>query len=219
MQYHVKIAEESDLHQLSSIEREAFSENWPPTNFGKEIKHKNNSVLVAHIDGQVDPSQSLDMFSESENNGASIIFKIFQYVRKMIKTSDKKHNDLYILGYVSTRYMYDEAHVTSIAVRETHRGYGVGEFLLMESILEAIQNKFKTATLEVRISNKVAQSLYEKYGFKFVGTRKRYYSDNHEDAYIMTVEEIGSDNYLRKIQELKEAHIKRRGSNISGITE
>ena len=51
------------------------------------------------------------------------------------------HNDLHIVGYVSTRYIYDEAHVTGIAVREVHRGHGIGEFLLMESILNGIQKK------------------------------------------------------------------------------
>jgi ribosomal-protein-alanine N-acetyltransferase len=42
------------------------------------------------------------------------------------------------------------------------------------------------ATLEVRVSNRVAQELYSKYGFEIVSRRKGYYSDNNEDAYIMT---------------------------------
>ena len=45
-------------------------------------------------------------------------------------------------------------------------------------------------TLEVRVSNRGAQSLYDKYGFKKVGVRKRYYLDNNEDAYIMTTDSI-----------------------------
>ena len=210
LQYHIKIAEESDLDQLSLIEREAFSENWPPTSFRREIKNKNTSVLVAYFDRQVNSSQAPDILSEREKNWTSIVAKMFQYVCKTFRSSDKNINDLYLVGYVSTRYMYDETHVIAIAVRQSHRGHGVGEFLLRESILEGIQKNSKQATLEVRVSNKVAQSLYVKYGFEFVGTRKRYYSDNNEDAYIMTVEDIGSDKYIRQIQELKEAYNKKR---------
>ena len=50
-------------------------------------------------------------------------------------------------------------------------------------------------TLEVRVSNAVAQNLYRKYGFTVVGTRRRYYSDNNEDAYIMTTEDINTQSY------------------------
>jgi ribosomal-protein-alanine N-acetyltransferase len=58
-------------------------------------------------------------------------------------------------------------------------------------------------TLEVRVSNHVAQSLYRKYGFKNEGLRRRYYSDNGEDALIMTTDILTSASYQRHYQELK----------------
>jgi [ribosomal protein S18]-alanine N-acetyltransferase len=58
-------------------------------------------------------------------------------------------------------------------------------------------------TLEVRRSNVSAQALYEKYRFLKVGTRKRYYSDNHEDAIIMTTPPISSDSYLEHLAYLR----------------
>jgi len=60
-------------------------------------------------------------------------------------------------------------------------------------------------TLEVRVSNTVAQNLYRKYGFVITGTRPRYYRDNDEDAHIMTVEGLGSEEYRKKFVRLQEA--------------
>jgi [ribosomal protein S18]-alanine N-acetyltransferase len=57
----------------------------------------------------------------------------------------------------------------------------------------------------VRVSNRVAQNLYLKYGLVIVGTRPRYYRDNEEDAHIMTVEAVNSDDYRRKFTEMQTA--------------
>jgi [ribosomal protein S18]-alanine N-acetyltransferase len=66
-------------------------------------------------------------------------------------------------------------------------------------------------TLEVRVSNTVAQNLYTKYGFTQVGLRRAYYTDNKEDAYIMSTENIYSEGFLKQFQKLKEAHFKKMG--------
>ena len=79
----------------------------------------------------------------------------------------------------------DEAHITNIAVLKEYRGKKIGEALLKEMINTCKDNKINSMTLEVRVSNLVAQNLYKKFGFKFSGIRKEYYSDNKEDAIIM----------------------------------
>jgi len=81
--------------------------------------------------------------------------------------------------------LVDEAHVCTIAVHPNWRGRGLGELLLISLLDRAIELGARVATLEVRVSNQVAQELYNKYIFQIVSRRKRYYSDN-EDAYIMT---------------------------------
>jgi ribosomal-protein-alanine N-acetyltransferase len=58
-------------------------------------------------------------------------------------------------------------------------------------------------TLEVRVSNQVAQNLYRKYGFREAGVRKRYYSDNHEDALIMWTPDIHEPSYREQFRMLK----------------
>jgi ribosomal-protein-alanine N-acetyltransferase len=64
-------------------------------------------------------------------------------------------------------------------------------------------------TLEVRVSNTIAQNLYRKYGFTEVGLRHRYYHDNGEDALLMSTEKLASTQFLESLQRLKEAHSKR----------
>ena len=122
-----------------------------------------------------------------------------------------------IAGYVATSYMTDEAHVTGIAVRESLRGNGLGELLLMSSIELAMKRQSRVVTLEVRVSNKVAQSLYTKYGFSQAGLRKGYYTDNHEDAYIMTTAPISSPAYSQQFQTLEQSYRERRGNLAIGL--
>jgi ribosomal-protein-alanine N-acetyltransferase len=88
-----------------------------------------------------------------------------------------------IVGYVICA-RYDEAyHVMDIAVDPDHRREGVAAGLLEAVIARAGVDA--NYTLEVRVSNHGAIALYERHGFRGVGTRPRYYADNGEDAIIM----------------------------------
>ncbi|AKG33533.1 ribosomal protein S18-alanine N-acetyltransferase [Paenibacillus durus] len=90
-----------------------------------------------------------------------------------------------IIGYAGMWAIVDEAHVTNIALLEAYRGRKWGERLLDELMKTAAYLGMKSITLEVRVSNEVAQNLYRKKGFRPAGLRKGYYSDNREDALIM----------------------------------
>ncbi|MET3549238.1 ribosomal-protein-alanine N-acetyltransferase [Paenibacillus favisporus] len=92
------------------------------------------------------------------------------------------------VGYAGMWTVIDEAHVTNIAVLSPYRGRKWGERLLLELMKTASQLGMKRMTLEVRVSNRVAQNLYMKMGFEPAGLRKGYYSDNQEDAMIMWAE-------------------------------
>lgn len=88
-----------------------------------------------------------------------------------------------IVGYLICA-RYDEAyHVMTIAVDPEHRRAGIASTLLDALIERAGEDA--NYTLEVRVSNVGAIALYERYGFRSVGTRPRYYADNGEDALIM----------------------------------
>ena len=109
-------------------------------------------------------------------------------------------------------------------MREGLRGNGIGELLLIGSLREAVEYGSKVMTLEARISNFIAQRLYEKYGFKNVGTRKAYYSDNREDAVIMTTNPIQSKEYQSMFRDLQETYLTKWGeirfkSNTTGSSQ
>lgn len=92
-----------------------------------------------------------------------------------------------VIGYCGVWIIVDEAHITNIAVLPSYRGQGLGD-RLMESMIEiAKEMGAVTMTLEVRVSNTPAQTLYKKFGFAEGGIRKNYYSDNQEDALVMWV--------------------------------
>ncbi|AZN43976.1 ribosomal-protein-alanine N-acetyltransferase [Paenibacillus albus] len=93
-----------------------------------------------------------------------------------------------VIGYGGMWTIMDEAHVTNVAVREQYRGLGLGTKLMVELQRTAVMFGAKRMTLEVRVSNMVAQHLYKKLGFEPSGVRPGYYSDNMEDALIMWAE-------------------------------
>jgi ribosomal-protein-alanine N-acetyltransferase len=90
-----------------------------------------------------------------------------------------------IAGYVGIWLIMEEAHITNIAVQSKYRGRKLGERLMRELQKTAAFMGAIRMTLEVRVSNYIAQNLYTKLGFYPVGKRRGYYSDNGEDAVIM----------------------------------
>lgn len=92
-----------------------------------------------------------------------------------------------VAGYGGMWIIMDEAHVTNIAIKSKYRGRKWGERLLIELQNSAAFLGAVKMTLEVRKSNQIAQRLYEKHGFRSVGIRPKYYTDNNEDALIMWV--------------------------------
>lgn len=90
-----------------------------------------------------------------------------------------------LVGYVGLWMVLDEAHITSVTVRQAYRRQGLGR-MLVEYILSVARNLgLIHATLEVRESNVAAQRLYYSMGFQHVGRRKSYYSKTREDAIVM----------------------------------
>lgn len=92
-----------------------------------------------------------------------------------------------LVGFCGVWLVVDAAQITNVAVVETVRGQGIGEALMREAIRVAKETNMDTMSLEVRVTNTVAQNLYRKLGFQDGGIRKGYYTDNQEDALVMWV--------------------------------
>ena len=174
---------EADIAQVADIEAESFPTTWPRTAYRRELGNKlaRYVVLVDRAHAPVTPKpRSRRTF--------------FGLGRRVIDDNAPATSE-YIVGYVGLWFMVDEAHIVAIAVRASYRGQGLGELLLARAFDLALDNHQDVVTLEVRRSNQVAQSLYEKYRFLKVGVRRRYYSDNHEDAIIMSTPPIQGESF------------------------
>lgn len=110
-----------------------------------------------------------------------------------------------VAGYAGLWLMVDEAHITTFAVHPDMRRRRIGERMLQRLFEIAEEMKAEWLTLEVRVSNLAAQRLYEKYGFRRAGVRRRYYSDNGEDALIMWTERIRERAVRDRLQGLRRA--------------
>jgi ribosomal-protein-alanine N-acetyltransferase len=96
--------------------------------------------------------------------------------------------DSALVGYLIAHVILDEAHIVSLGLAPQWRGKGGGTYLLKEFLRSVQLEGVRSVTLDVRVSNSAAQSLYQRLGFEVVGLRRHYYSDNGEDALTMRVE-------------------------------
>lgn len=108
-----------------------------------------------------------------------------------------------VVGYAGMMFSGTEAHVTNIAVDPDFHGYKVGSRLLVALITEALTRDVEAISLEVRVSNRVAQSMYEKFGFSAKGVRKGYYIETNEDALVMVVDDAGSPEFRQRLHSIR----------------
>jgi ribosomal-protein-alanine N-acetyltransferase len=96
-----------------------------------------------------------------------------------------------VIGLSVVWIVVNEAHIATIAIHPDYRGHGFGKRLLAETLRRSIQRGASTTTLEVREGNRLAQQMYQQFGFTIVGRRLHYYKDNNEDAVLMTLHKMG----------------------------
>ncbi|MFH1141883.1 MAG: ribosomal protein S18-alanine N-acetyltransferase [Chloroflexota bacterium] len=203
-----------DIAQVAEIEREAFPTTWPPTPFKKELQNRLANYLVTWIPaGQqasaLHSSQSGDIVTKPR----PLVQRLLTGVRDLFSASPGAPSEAgdFIAGYVGIWFMANEAHIVAIGVRSAYQRLGLGELLMQGGVELSIARRIRSMTLEARPSNAPAHALYEKYGFRKVGVRKAYYADNHEDAVIMTAEDILSPAYQEMFESRVEAYRQRRG--------
>lgn len=109
-----------------------------------------------------------------------------------------------VVAFAGVWMMADEAHITTFSVHPDWRRRGIGRQLLVSLADLSHALRASRMTLEVRAGNTAAQALYRSFGFADAGTRPRYYTDDGEDALIMTTPELGSPS-MRAIIEAERA--------------
>lgn len=173
LMFYTEPMQQADVATVAAIERLVFTMPWSANAYSYELR-----------------ANPLSHYSVAR-------------ARSLPRGLDERGVDPSVIGYGGFWMMLDEAHICTLGVHPDWRGRGVGELLLSTMIQQASELDAQVVTLEVRVSNAPAQHLYEKYGFTSVGVRKGYYSDNGEDALIMTTEPIHSPAYERRFNRLQ----------------
>jgi len=215
-----------DIPCVAAIERESFPTTWPQTAYRHELqRNKLAAYLVVSeqtgcdVDAQPAAQDAPVRPSGGEpSNTGSQLTRLGQRVRGLFGGSPRREPPPLtaaaerVVGFVGLWFMVDEAHVVTIAVAEAYRRRGLGEMLLIAAIELAQRREQEVVTLECRVSNAPALALYEKYGFRRVGIRKRYYTDNNEDAAIMTTFPIRTEGFETELGRLRATHGARWGA-------
>jgi ribosomal-protein-alanine N-acetyltransferase len=185
-----------DIGLVQDIERESCNIPWSASTYRRELRNPASRYLVTHASSTPPPPRHHDSPSSRAPLLHSLLASFFP--------ADPGNHNYPLIGYGGVWCVVDEAHITTIAVSPRYRGRGIGELLLNGLIDHAFDAGATMLTLEVRQSNTVAQNLYHKYGFHVAGTRKRYYTDNDEDALIMWTDSMGSVEYQAVLRELRQ---------------
>jgi [ribosomal protein S18]-alanine N-acetyltransferase len=111
-----------------------------------------------------------------------------------------------VVGFAGAWLMVDEAHVTTFSVHPDWRRQGIGRQLLLSLCDLSVAIGARRMTLEVRASNQAAQALYRSFGFEVGGRRPHYYTDDGEDALVMTTPDLGDPRMHELIEAERERH-------------
>ena len=96
-------------------------------------------------------------------------------------------NDNQMIGFIIFSPITSEAHILSISVRNEMQSKGIGTLLLKSMLDQCKVMNYKKIFLEVRVSNEKAINFYKKFGFSKDAIRNNYYTDNSEDALLMSL--------------------------------
>ena len=162
----VRPMEERDIPAVMAIERVSFPAPWPESAYHYELRHGRGSRFY------VLQAAGLALAHGSEGAVPPV------------------------LGYAGLRFRGNEAHLSTLAIHPEWRGLGLGKFLLLTVLRDALRRGVRRITLEVRPSNRVAQHLYRALGFIFTGVRPAYYRDG-EDAWLMALGPLGRADVAR----------------------
>jgi ribosomal-protein-alanine N-acetyltransferase len=216
-----------DVPEVGRVERLCFSNPWPASAYRRELQlPEQNYYLVLREDAiagthpivTVNPP---DAQAATPRGIGTVSLRAIPR-RTLLPLGLGRRTDLSgdrqlppIIGFAGMWVLFDEAHITTIGVEPVSRGRGLGELLLATMFDEALRRHADWLTLEVRVSNDSAQSLYRKYGLSPQGTRRRYYSDNNEDALIMWSRSLKDDQYRRELASLRQRLYDRLGHDVA----
>ncbi len=215
MPQYVRRMRKEDIDSVLEIDREAFPTEWPPPNLRRELDNHLAHYIVACDAGNLVPPSAAATAVRADDGLTGIRMRLRRWFSSAPDPSVSERRATgpeRIIGFAGIWIMADEAHVTTIATRIDDRRKGIGELLLQSIVHLTVTLSAAIVTLEVRVSNDSAQALYSKYGFRQMGFRRGYYTDNLEDALLMSTENIGAASFQALFRELTGAYRQRWGT-------
>jgi ribosomal-protein-alanine N-acetyltransferase len=214
--YAVRAMTVDDIAQVMEVERESFPTMWPPTAFKRELQQNRLAHYIVVTESNPSAEPPAEPPAQAPNQSGTFE-RLFGEIRNLLGGEDEKQlppldqRPEVIAGFIGLWLLPDEAHIVTFGVRRDYRRRGIGELLLISAISLAQVKGQTMVTLECRVSNEAALGLYGKYGFEKVGLRPRYYSDDHEDAYVLTAEGVTTHKYQESFSARRTEHRRRWG--------
>lgn len=185
----------ADIPAAIAVERASYSMTWPAKAYDYELQNNNLAhYFVLRTSLPHPPPTKIERLSKFDGQPSA--------VNNLIADTPASSPTIGLAGFW---LMADEIHISTIAVFPAWRGLGLGEWLLLHLFEAGLALGAILATLEVRPSNEAALALYQKYGFEQVGRRRHYYSDNDEDALILTTPALTSPDYQAMLAQRRES--------------
>lgn len=213
--YSVRPMDLGDISQVMEIEKDSFPSMWPSTAFKREIRHNRLARYLVAVEQTVQQDETREDEAAPARRPSlppPTPFRMGRWLTELRhlfgaeEDAEPSPHQEPVIGFVGVWLIAEETHIVTIAVRDAYRRRGVGELLLIAAIELALMNEREMISLECRASNDAAIALYDKYRFQRLGIRPHYYSDNREDAIIMTAEGIGRAPYQSLFRQLKDEH-------------
>jgi ribosomal-protein-alanine N-acetyltransferase len=221
--YRLEIMTQDDVPDVSRVERRCFPNPWPASAYRRELQNPTQNFYVVlrglppgELTEADDRRAAPDSTASETGHGRSVPRRSLLPIALGRRNGGNGTAQGPLIGFAGMWLAFDEAHVTTIGVDPALRGQGLGELLLLCMVDEAISRGANWLTLEVRVSNVAAQTLYRKYGFTVHGTRKRYYSDNNEDALIMWSRSLSDPSVRADIDRRRDELARRLASEVDG---
>ena len=174
----------ADIPEVIAVERASYSMTWPAKAYDYELQQNDLAHYFVLRTLQQPANRPPDSLTNSPNG---------QLPGDQAAVVAGRHQP--VIGLGGFWLMADEIHINTIAVQPGWRRLGLGEWLLVTLLQAGQALGVAFATLEVRSSNQAALALYYKYKFHNVGRRRHYYSDNGEDALILTTPLLSLPDY------------------------
>jgi ribosomal-protein-alanine N-acetyltransferase len=214
---------QDDVPSVSRVERRCFANPWPTSAYRRELQNPTQTYYIVLRELHQESEAEHDDGDGASSNGAHPHLQARGVPRRSLlpiglgrRPEGNGADTKSLIGFAGMWLAFDEAHVTTIGIDPDYQGRGLGELLLLCLFDEAVVRGANWLTLEVRVSNDAAQSLYRKYGFTVHGTRRRYYSDNNEDALIMWTRPLSDNGYRAEIDALRAASASRLEQQLVG---